>query len=103
MPGKPDDDRPLSPVGQSEAATLAGHFVATGISFPRVWASPLTRAKQTAQEIVAAAQGDVSVTEVLRPDSDPVQVTNWLRQLENVEPIAVVGHQPLLGQVIEHL
>ncbi|BFD24865.1 MAG: histidine phosphatase family protein [Candidatus Parcubacteria bacterium] len=47
-------NNPLTELGQTQAQTLAAHIKEQGLSFEKIYASPLRRAHQTAQ-IVAAA------------------------------------------------
>ncbi len=49
-------DYPLSETGRKQAATLARRWQSEGVSFDRIIASPLLRARQTAEIVAAALQ-----------------------------------------------
>ena len=44
--------------------------------------------------------GEIEPVEELSPDSSAEDVTDILRQMDNVNQILLVGHQPLLGEVV---
>ena len=62
--------------------------------------SPLVRATQTA-EIVSAAYGDIEVVTAsqLEPGAGAEVVAAWLRDLEPAGNVAIVGHEPDLGEL----
>jgi phosphohistidine phosphatase len=104
--GITDTERPLSTLGQTETIRLANYLAATSNRFPHIWSSPLTRARQTAQNIARATQaGKIKITQTLVPEVDPVVLADWVHELtnEDTDSIAVVGHQPSLGRAISHL
>ena len=66
--------------------------------------SPLVRAWKTA-EIVAAAFGGPEIEEVaaLSPGRMPEVVAAWIRPSETDDTVAVVGHEPGLGELVSWL
>jgi len=102
-PGDPnyeDDDRPLIPAGRATARSLGGVLAAKGIKFDAILSSPLPRAKQTAEELVAGyGQGAAEIREIdeLAPSEKPRKLDKRLIKTEG-ESIALVGHQPDLGE-----
>jgi phosphohistidine phosphatase SixA len=105
-PGVADTERPLSALGQAEATRLANYLAATGNRFTHVWSSPLTRARQTAQQIIKATRSvEIKISQTLAPEVEPVMLANWLRELTNddLDSVALVGHQPSLGRAISLL
>lgn len=60
-------DGDLTAVGRSQAHALAARLAGEGIDFGSAWASPLRRARQTAQILTAElGLGDAEVVEALR-------------------------------------
>jgi len=96
-PGDPDDLRPLSDRGRSEAQAVAEQLSTHG-SPPRVVVtSPLLRARQTAEAIAQATAAELRVDERLAPGA----TADWLRlALAGAEgPVAAVGHQPDCSEI----
>lgn len=87
-------------------ASLGVHLCASGSIPTRIFASPLTRANQSAR-ILAAAIGP-SMTfeslEALKPNAHPAAVVDVLEELGVVEGhVMLVGHLPLLDDLYELL
>ena len=74
------------------------HVLLPGLS--QIATSPLTRARQTAA-IVAEARDDIDVTllPALAPGEPPRAVLVWLRAQSEDATLALVGHEPDLGQL----
>ena len=74
------------------------HALLPGLS--QITTSPLTRARQTA-EIVAAVYASVDVVTLpaLSPGAAPRTVLAWLRTQPQDALLALVGHEPDLGQL----
>jgi phosphohistidine phosphatase len=94
-----DDHRPLSELGEQQAAAL-GRFVAKrGIKFDLVVTSPLIRAQRTAEILLKAAEfGDVEVVDssALNPKARSKKLSRYLLR-SNAERVALVGHLPHLA------
>jgi phosphohistidine phosphatase len=91
-----DASRPLSPLGERQAA-MAGRMLARLGHAPRlILASPLVRAARTA-EIVAETLGHpgVETCEYLTPSSDPRQLLEELNR-RSMPSVLCVGHLPNL-------
>jgi phosphohistidine phosphatase len=70
-----------------------------------IWTSPLVRAVQTA-EIVAAVietEGEVKAVAELSPGRDPVDLVALLGVAPPPGPLALVGHEPSLSQILRVL
>lgn len=70
-----------------------------------IWTSPLVRSVQTA-EIFAAGlefEGEVKAVAELSPGRDPGDVVAVLTAAQSPGPIALVGHEPLLSQILRVL
>jgi len=97
----PDDgERPLSPDGMLRARKSAAGLKRIAERPVRVLTSPLVRAKQTAAILTDCAGWPKAVECVeLSPVETPEAVLEALRGIRD-KRIAVVGHQPSLGQLI---
>lgn len=79
--GSYDHDTPLSPLGKRQAEALAGGLAEASLA--AIYASPMRRARETAEPLARATGLDVRVDERLReyemadwgPDEDPA--INW--------------------------
>lgn len=102
--GLDDAQRPLTDDGRErmELAT-AGLRVLVG-KLDLIAASPLTRARETA-EIVAAAYGGMPVetSVALSPGHKPEEIVDWLGHHGTCERIAIVGHEPDLSDLVSVL
>src|SRR5262245_16866883 len=99
-PGYADDDRPLTDEGRRDARALGAALAARGIIFDVVLSSPLPRARTTAQELIAGMGGPAPPLEFvdeLAPDAKSRKLDRRLLKYD-ASAIALVGHQPDLGQ-----
>jgi phosphohistidine phosphatase len=104
-PDYPDDRlRPLVAKGRDQAAALARALACLGWRFDRLFSSPYSRARQTAAALTEAlspcAKGKVEALDALCADD----YATLLAQLEAglgpaAEHVALVGHQPYLGEL----
>jgi len=101
-----DDVRVLSPAGERAVTEVATAASETPSRPTRAFASPLVRARQSAERFVSevAPGSGIETLEALDPDSDPDDVLAALAEL-GVETghVLLVGHQPLLGALASHL
>ena len=101
-----DFERSLSPQGQKKTHQVAQRLQALALRFDLLLTSPLPRARQTAE--ILAAQGLSSQLEESLDLSPQGSLSNWLNWLETWrssadQSLALVGHQPNLGQWAEIL
>ena len=99
-PSRPDEYRYLTPTGR-EASRQVGEELAC-VSLDLILTSPLVRAVQTA-EIVAHAQGGDCMIELFDELSGvhPAgAIVRRLRDFAHAERLALVGHAPIMGEVI---
>ena len=107
-PGGPAGDhaRPLTPGGRIALERLGARLEREGTRHDRVFASPLVRAAQSAAAVLGAG-GDhapVETLDTLAFASRPADVLDSLRDLGvGTGHILLVGHQPLLGLLAQHL
>jgi len=98
--GQDDALRPLTKHGRWKMERIAHGLRRVASALDILAASPLRRAQQTAK-IVADAYGDIEVTTapVLTPDAPLPEVLAWLRRQPAGATVALVGHEPQLGQL----
>jgi phosphohistidine phosphatase len=102
----PDDaKRPLTSEGLSRLRREAKGLQALGVSFDQVLTSPLVRARQTA-EVFAQAQDEkvpFAQLDALAPGGTPAQVLHALAEYARRRSIALVGHEPNMGELAAKL
>lgn len=76
-----------------------------GIAPTHLYASPLTRAQETAEVIQSKLCPDLAVMicEALKPGSPPSRLVRFLQKLPNHSVVFCVGHEPLLGAIAGYL
>jgi phosphohistidine phosphatase len=102
----PDDSkRPLTSEGISRLKREAKALDALDISFDQILSSPLVRAKQTADVFAEGlkAKPSVSTTDALTPAGSPAAVIQELSKHMRKARIALVGHEPNMGELAAHL
>jgi phosphohistidine phosphatase SixA len=100
-PGEPDELRPLSPRGRSEAAALGARLAAHPTPPELILTSPLRRACETAEAIAEHVPAEVRIDERLAPGATADAVRELLAGLEG--PVAAVGHQPDCSEIAREL
>lgn len=103
-----DEERPLTDKGHQKTAKVAKQLHHQGLRFDLILTSPLVRAKQTATILQDAGLcSQVEEFPALAPDGDIHTWVQWLeewrQQNTNSQSIALVGHQPDLGNWAEIL
>ncbi len=95
-----DFDRPLTDAGRKQAERLAQALPVREAYIQRLFVSPLVRAKQTAEPLIAAwgLAGDaVLECDALSPGSRPRKLARWIG--EHAAPtVGLVGHRPDLNE-----
>jgi phosphohistidine phosphatase len=100
-----DDTRPLTPKGIKRMRRAARGLRRLKPPFDALLASPLLRARQTA-EIVADALGlEAQLEEIyeLAPESSVDHLISGLSRFKSKEHVLLVGHNPLLGHIFSFL
>jgi len=101
--GFDDVSRPLSPLGEEQAANAANYFISLNLSLDLILSSPLLRAKQTA-EIIGKVMNvaECRTTEYLVPQTSEREL---LRQLNECgrNSVLLVGHEPHLRALVSLL
>jgi phosphohistidine phosphatase len=102
--GEPDAKRPLTEDGRKKMKRGAKGLRKMVGNIDLLATSPLTRAVQTA-EVVAREFEEVAVvvTDSLDPSRPHHVFLDWLRSLDEITTVAVVGHDPHLSGLVSWL
>jgi phosphohistidine phosphatase len=100
IPSK-DVERALTETGKKEIEKIAASFERMDLKFSKIAASPLARARETA-EIIANAQksGKVELWDELRPEGNRLDLFRRLSKIRQDADVLLVGHEPYLSNVI---
>jgi phosphohistidine phosphatase len=104
-PGMRDADRALLPEGKKKLREVLRVARSVGVVPTLILTSPYRRALETA-EIAAEALGHAEKlieSKVLVPASRPEAVWDEIRQHKDADAVMLVGHEPLLSQLIAYL
>lgn len=102
----PDDSkRPLTRQGIARLRKEAAALDALGVKLDHIIASPLVRTKQTADVLAQhmASKPSVSTTDALAPAGTPAAVLQELSKHMRKARIALVGHEPNIGELAARL
>ncbi len=101
----PDDSkRPLTHKGKAKMREVAHGLTSLDVKLDLVLTSPLVRARQTADLVHKGLDVEAPVEEtlVLAPGGAPAALVDLLRK-KKVKRVALVGHEPDLGQLAAFL
>ena len=102
----PDDaKRPLTDEGMSRLRKAARGLARLGVKVEVVLSSPLVRARQTAELLAGGFDPRPSIVNVdsLAPDGTYAAVIADLEKHARKSRIALVGHEPMIGEVAARL
>ena len=102
----PDDDtRPLTERGVGRFKECVKGLAWLDVQVDEIFTSPLVRAKQTAEILAAGLTGKppIKVLDALSPGHTPTSVLAALNKAARRRRIAIVGHEPDLGELAAHL
>jgi phosphohistidine phosphatase len=102
----PDDTkRPLTARGIHRFKDGLPGLKELEMSIEEIFSSPLVRAKQTADILAAGVLGTppVKLLDSLAPGHTPMIVMTQLAKVAKRQRIALVGHEPDLGELAAHL
>jgi phosphohistidine phosphatase len=104
-PGGADAERALTPKGRQKLREVLRLARAVAGCPSLILTSPLVRAIQTAEIAAAlfAYRQEVVQTDALLPTAAPEEVWQELRSRKNEPEVLLVGHEPLLSQIIGYL
>ena len=102
-----DTERPLTAKGKAKTAKVFQRLADIGLELDLILTSPLVRAAQTASILQQAGLSKKVETYLpLKPNGAIAEFITWLQQYQLKHPdakIALVGHQPDLGNWAEML
>ncbi|RFU22931.1 SixA phosphatase family protein [Geodermatophilus marinus] len=100
-----DADRPLTPRGERQAAAIGSWLAAAGLVPDRVLVSPARRALQTWERAAAALPAGAPPTVDGRVHDNTVEaLLGAVRETgDDVRTLAVVGHNPSVGELVRVL
>jgi phosphohistidine phosphatase len=102
----PDDSkRPLTQAGIAKLRKEARGLVAIGATFEQIVSSPLVRTRQTA-DVFAETLKDkppVATSDALAPAGTPAAVIQEIAKHVRKGKVALVGHEPNLGELAAQL
>jgi phosphohistidine phosphatase len=102
----PDDTkRPLTERGNSRFKEAVKGLRHLGVQLDEIFTSPLVRARQTAELLAAGLEGKPSIKllDVLAPGHTSASVMTQLARVAKRRRVALVGHEPDLGELAAHL
>jgi phosphohistidine phosphatase len=102
----PDDDkRPLTARGVARFKESVNGLSRLDVAVDEIFTSPLVRAKQTAEILGGGLAGKptVKVLDALSPGHAPGSILAQLARTARRRRIALVGHEPGLGELAAHL
>jgi phosphohistidine phosphatase len=102
----PDDTkRPLTERGIARFRDALDGLKELDVAIDEVFTSPLVRARQTADLLVAALdpKPSLKVLDALAPGHAPATMLSQLAKAAKRHRIALVGHEPGLGELAAHL
>lgn len=102
----PDDSkRPLTPKGIARMGKITAGLKALDVGLDLILTSPLVRARQTADLLHQGLGGATPLEEttLLAPGGKPADLVQHLRSCKKADRIALVGHEPDLGQLAAFL
>lgn len=99
-PDGSDASRPLTDEGIAKMRVEARGMQRLGIGLDVLLASPLLRARQTAEIVGAALQCDTQIADALTSGCDAARLLDLLRQHADAARVMVVGHEPDFSDMI---
>ena len=102
----PDDTRrPLTQKGIARMTQVAAGLKDLEVEFDLILTSPLLRARQTADLLHQGLGGSTPLEEttLLAPGGRPADLIEYLRTQKKADRVALVGHEPDLGQLAAFL
>ncbi len=105
-PAYPDDTlRPLTAEGISRMRKQAKAMNTLGVKLDVIVSSPLVRTRQTADIVsdVLGGKPDVVLSDALAPEGTSAGVIQELARYRKKRAVALVGHEPNLGELAARL
>jgi phosphohistidine phosphatase len=100
--GADDHARPLTEHGRHDARKLAQFLAKSGIEFDAACASPLVRARQTAEMVLKFAASEncvpLEIADALTNSASAAEFDRWLHELAPARHLLLVGHEPSISE-----
>jgi phosphohistidine phosphatase len=93
-----DEERPLTPKGEAQAAALAQAFDRLGVRLDALLTSPLVRARQTAERLASKSLAAKQCPS-LAPGRKKSHLLERIRETKG-EAVGIVGHNPDLSELV---
>ena len=99
---KKDGDRPLTEDGIDKIHQVVEAMLAMELKFDLILSSPYVRAAETAKIVAGELDEEVTFTEFLLPDGNPLEL---IREINDNKPqsVLLVGHEPDLSRLMSLL
>ena len=100
-----DEERHLSPEGREKIERAASGLLSLGVAPEVILASPLVRARETAEILGRTLAPEVALeaTTVLAPGSQIAAIIDALGNYSQASQIILTGHQPTMGELASTL
>ena len=100
-----DRTRPLTTAGKTEVLEIAKALKIIGLKFDVIVTSPLKRAYDTAMIVsdIFKIGNRVQTWNELAPEGKRTEVYRKISELREDYAVLIVGHQPLLGEIINDM
>jgi phosphohistidine phosphatase len=102
LSGAPDFTRELSPHGHQQARKVAAWLSKRAPDGLRLVVSPATRTRQTVAHF-HDCENDIQFCPQLYESSSPAEILTIIGWPRTLNPVLIVGHQPLIGALAAHL
>lgn len=102
-PGGEDAMRPLSREGREDTVLAGRGLRRLGVRVELVLTSPLRRARETAHLLALELKGEVRVHGALAPGTPAEELVQSLVEFSGTKSLALVGHEPDMGQMASFL
>ena len=95
---KKDSERPLTKEGEDKMHQIAEAMLGMELKFDLILSSPYIRAAQTAQIVANELDEEVTFTDALIPDGNPLDLIAEIND-EKPQRLLLVGHEPDLSRL----
>jgi phosphohistidine phosphatase len=101
--GRDDRLRPLTREGKLEMQEVAAGLARLVPTIDVFVTSPLVRAAESAAIVSSSHKSKIVTLDLLAPGHEPDGVLRWLADQRPAQTVALVGHEPDLGQLAGYL
>ncbi len=100
-----DSKRPLTPAGIAHLKKEARGLMTIGVTFEQIITSPLVRTRQTADAFAEVLKNKppIANSDALAPAGSPAAVIQEIAKHARKARVALVGHEPNMGELAAQL